>query len=313
MIIIPSKRIIEPKSELVLPSFVSGRYRMTANNRRGKTRVVADWFDNLITDNGLNQLGTLGHSTYASYCRVGSGSTAPANSNTSLVSQIASTSTTQSTVSGAAASSPYYGYVQLTKRFAEGVATGNLSEVGMGATASGADLFSRALILDGGGSPTTITILSDETLDVTYELRFYSPASDVTGSIVIGGVTYNYTLRTRVATSSIWAPNSSAPGTATTSLFAFNGAIGAVTASPSGTSSNSSSLSLASYSSSSYYRDLTITYGLNNGNLAGGILATVFTMNSNSGQQYQMGFDVAIPKDSTKILTFVHRFSWARH
>ena len=53
----------------------------------------------------------------------------------------------------------------------------------------------RALILDGGGSPTTLTILSDETLDVTYTIRVYPPTTDVTGSITLDGVSYGYTIR----------------------------------------------------------------------------------------------------------------------
>lgn len=50
------------------------------------------------------------------------------------------------------------------------------SEVGVGWSAT--NLFSRALIKDPLGNPNTITVLGDEYLDVTYEIRMYIPAGD---------------------------------------------------------------------------------------------------------------------------------------
>lgn len=50
------------------------------------------------------------------------------------------------------------------------------SEVGVGWSAT--NLFSRALIKDPLGNPNTITVLGDEYLDVTYEIRMYIPVGD---------------------------------------------------------------------------------------------------------------------------------------
>lgn len=164
-------------------------------------RVVADWFENLITNQGLDRLGGDYVSDTIRYCLVGSGSTAPTNGDTQLVSAVASTSTQQVSTSGAQPSAPYFGWQRKTYRFGAGVAAGNLSEVGIGWGPSGAVLFSRALIRDGSGNPTTITVLADEILDVTYELRNYPFLDGIAGSFTIGATTYTTEMRAANVTS----------------------------------------------------------------------------------------------------------------
>ena len=149
-------------------------------------------FDNLILDAGLNRLGTGG---VANCCQVGTGTSAPAVTDTTLQAYLVGTSTIQAdSAQSYVAGPPAYVTMSRTFRFGTGVAAGNLTEVGVGwATASGS-LFSRARIVDGGGSPTTISVLSDETLDVVYTLRAYVPA-DATGSVTLAGTSYGYTMR----------------------------------------------------------------------------------------------------------------------
>ncbi len=97
-------------------------------------------------------MGSVGD--YMSTCMVGSGNAAPAETDTALQAR-ASTSNinVQSNNSNV---SPRYGWRRRTFRFAAGAAAGNLSEVGVGWTTTA--VFSRALILDGSGNPTTITV-----------------------------------------------------------------------------------------------------------------------------------------------------------
>jgi hypothetical protein len=131
---------------------------------------------------------------------VGSDNTAPANTDTILKTFIAANNTRTAATYGVNSSSPYYRWNKYTYRFNEGVAAGNISEVGVGwlVTGSTYHCWSRALILDGLGAPTTITILSDEFLDVYYEVRFHPTEVDKTGTVVftgnIGG-TYDWTCR----------------------------------------------------------------------------------------------------------------------
>ena len=284
----------------------AGWFKIEATRPDGTRRVLADWFPNLILNGGLDRVGD--NTDYMNWCQVGSGSTAPVATQTALVNRIAGTSTRQSSVEGAQASAPYYGWFRRTYRFAQGVAAGNLSEVGVGWATSGS-LFSRALILDGGGSPTTITVLSDEVLDVTYELRRYPGTVDLTGTVVLDGVTHNWV--SRVSGVTLAASWGGAWRTALDYASAHSGDIGDVTASaPSGTSRNLSVTNLA-YSSGSYARAATVSAGLNDSNLSGGIRSILIFSYAGSGN-YQIQFNPAIPKDNTKVLSLTIQHTWAR-
>ena len=292
---------------------LAGYFKLVATKLDGSQRVLADWFPNLILDQGLNRMGT---GAFMSCCQVGSGSTAPGNTNTALESYVAGTNTIHATTDGTAASAPYYGYKRRTYRFGLGVAEGNLSEVGVAWTTTTGNLFSRSLIKDGGGSPTTITVLADEYLDVIYELRAYAPASDTNFDVVISGTTYTFTCRaSRVTDSIYWSPRDLAVGFIDTGGTksderAFNGSIGAITATPSGTSDTPTTITNNTYSNNSLQRDMTVVFSLDEGNLAGGISAVLMSTTIGS---FQLGVSPVFNKTSVKILTLVYRVSWARH
>lgn len=138
-------------------------------------------------------------------CVVGEGTTTPTEADTTLADYQAQTATLQAfTVDLNATVSPRYARKNYTFRFGEGVAAGNISEVGLvpssygGTVNASAPLISRALVKDGGGLPITMTVLSDEFLDVVFRMTWYVP-EDVTGSVNISvrGVStpFNYTIR----------------------------------------------------------------------------------------------------------------------
>lgn len=298
-----------------LPTKLRGRYKLEAvDMATGKRRILADWFDNLITDNGLNLLATT--SAWSTLCCVGSGNTAPANANTALVSLIASTSTTTVTTNANNGASPYIGTMTKTFRFPIGAATGNLSEIGVGVIAT--NLFSRALILDGGGSPTTITVLSSEALDATYQLQVYVPLVDVTGTVTINAVSYAYVMRGANATSaSAWGGPSAVSGdqTGLRNCTVFNGALGAITASPGGTNASSGSIAVQAYTSGSFLIDSIVSFGLTDGNVSSGVSAALLTYgkSNNTMGQFQVSFSPALPKDASHTMTLTFRQSWNRH
>lgn len=279
---------------------------------KGSRRTLAPWFCNLILNQGLDQYGT--SANWLNYCHVGTSATTPSNSQTQLGALLATTGNILSTTQVTTSSSPYYLTTTKVYRFAAGTATGNLAEVGIGWGTAATSLFSRALILDGGGSPTTITVLSDETLDVTYEFRCYVPETDVTGTIVLNGVTHDYTLRaarvTTVHSSNGW----SAADDAIMDVSDYGlttGSIGAITSTISGTSLTppNPSSSAASYTPGSYYRDSTLTVGLTAGNHASGIGAARFKIGIGL---YQIGFVPNIMKTSSQVLNLTFRHTWAR-
>lgn len=294
------------------------KFKTDANGNEvaGSREVAADWFPNLILDQGLNLMATGG--TYLNSCQVGSGTTTPANGQTALTSLIAGTSTKPSNVTTTSASAPYYVAQTTTYRFAEGVATGNLAEVGVGTAISGTTLFSRSLIKDSLGNPTTITILSDEALDVLYEFRYYAPPSDAAGTIVatgnIGG-SYDYILRsanvTTVSTTNGWSLPAGQNGNAGNSpgYRAFNGAIGAITSLPSGTSSDMTIPASASYTSGSFFLDRIITASAAQANLSGGLRSMQLKLGIG---MYQIEFDPPIPKTSNDVVQLTLRLAWGR-
>lgn len=289
--------------------------KVDADGNEISRRTLADWFPNLITNQGLDRMG--GNNSYISYCAVGTGSTAPAFTDTTLVTPVAYTNTTQSSSISAQPSSPYYIERTVTKRFAVGTAAGNLSEVGMGWSNGPSTLYSRALILDGGGSPTTITVLSDEILDVTYRWRIYVPLTDVTGTITISGSNYDYTIRAAEA-ASVGADPGGGWFQASTGLqvqcvggagrnSAYSSAIAAITGVPTGLVSHATSVTNAAYGTNNLYRDATILWDLTAGSTSFRTLLLRFSI-----AEFQIEFNPVIPKLNTNNFSLTVRFSWTR-
>lgn len=285
-----------------------GRYMLRVVRPDGTERCTP-WFDNLILDNGLNGMGagTIGP---LAWCAVGTGTTAPANAQTSLVASVASTNDRTAVQNGNDVTNGYY-WVRVTYRFAQGAAAGNLTEVGVGF--SGSNLFSRALILDGSGAPTVIPVLADEFLDVIYELRAYWPTTDVTGTLNIGGTNYNYTLR--ASDVGTWNnlqlltgfgfidPNYVPQMTAYT-----GGTLGAIDQPPGGSTLGTVNGSWAgSYSNNSYQRALTAT-------LTTAINAAFDKLQVTTSYQgkWKLSFSPAVPKNGANTFTLSAVLTWTR-
>lgn len=296
---------------------IAGYYKFEAvNAKTGIKRLLSDWNKNLITDAGMDMLGGSGNYLYS--CKVGTGSSTPSFGDTALSNYLASHSSIMSTTYGTSSSAPYYCFIRNVYRFNAGVATGNISEVGVGNTSN--ILFSRSLILDGGGNPTTITVLSDEYLDVTYEYRYYAPYSDVTGSILLNGVSYSYTSRACNASDSSYisgwghnyiygdTENKTLSSTATGDRV-YDGSIGSVTSSPSGNNLQVAVPTAGSYSAGSHSINHTFNASLSQGNLAAGISAIKTHIGVGA---YQVGFSPAIPKTSSHVLSITFTHSWSR-
>lgn len=310
-----------------LHTTVCGRYKLRAvrlsdDGHELSGRDLTGWFNNLITNAGLNRMATF--SDYIDRCQVGSGSTTPAFTDTALVSLVAASTTIFDSDFGAESTPPYYCWRRNTYRFAAGVATGNISEVGVGWASSGG-LFSRALILDGVGDPTTITVLADETLDVVYELRFSIPSTDFvsdssgitfTGSI---GGTYDYIIRAANAdTSGNANPNpgwfigvegvgmSNVPSSA---VDVYSGDIGSVDGEPSSPSGANPVFSANAYTADSYQLTYTMAFSIAQGNASGGLRSLKFKAGFGD---YQCQFDPAIPKTDEDILSLTFVQSWGR-
>lgn len=295
---------------------LAGQYRMVITKPDGMT-IDTGWFDNIITDIGLDRLGN-GNSS-AGYCRVGTGSSVPAASQQNLDNQIAVSASNPFSSSQINEGAPLYRTTHVfTYTFAQGAVVGNITEVGIGWATTGTTLFSRALIVDGSGNPTTITLVSFDQLTVYYRVRLTPALTDTTGSIVLGGTTYNYTTRpcsvgTFGSVQYLFSGDNFSY-ISTVNAYQAGSTLGTITAvnpNYSGTPS-SGTLTQGTYVSGSFYRDAIVSFSVSQGNLPGGIQVLLFYWGGYSTQKYQMAFNNPIPKDSTKTFTLTMRYSWGR-
>lgn len=295
---------------------LTGHFLLEAvNAETGERRFLAE-FDNLITNGGLDRLGAATTTNQViSHVQVGTGSTAPANTDSALANYLAGTNRSFNNSASYGGNPTYHTEVTYTWEFDQGAAAGNLSEIGVGWAASGS-LFSRALIVDGGGSPTTITVAAIEFLAVTYKLRMYPPTTDTTGTITLDSVDYDYTIRPSYAGGATWRYHGLyGYGTSNGTPAVYDGVIGALTAGPSGATIANMTESYAAYSSGSYKRTLTAAATIAQGNLAGGIRSIylpIYGWAASPQMAWQCQFDPAIPKDNTKTLSLTFDVSWAR-
>lgn len=280
------------------------------NVKTGQIRELE--FTNLILNSGLDRIAI---GNFIAGCVLGSASSTPVVTDTSITSILGSSTTLQASGVGTANTStpPYWCSYYWTYRFIEGVATGNISQVAMafGTVSAGTTLFSLALVKDSGGTPITITKLADEVLDVTYTLQLFCPSADVTGTVSISGVNYDYVARPASAAS--W--NASIPINTGAGVLAYpaSSTLGTQLTLPSGSYVQNSTNTYSAYTAGTFYKDLAIYWDLNMGNVSGGIRCIYIDAGSRWQIQYSKTSDSsAIPKDATKRLTLNVRLSWGR-
>lgn len=306
---------------VTLTTELAGRFRLRKGvvMPDGSEKITGgtDWFDNLITDRGMNAIGELASGTAPLLvaCQVGTGSATPTFADTTLSNRIATTTIVTSTNSSIVVGPPRYGRRTIVFRFAQGVAAGNLTEVGISyeATANGL-LYSRALIQDASGNPTVLTVLPTEFLDVEYETRLYIPTGDSPFNILVGGTPTVVTGRVALnGDANSWCnfiPRLNNTGGTFFRQFLYSGALGAESSEPSGPIGLGTGYTptMATYVPDSYYRDYECSYGINDGN---GNIRCV--MQKTTMGAFQFEYNPVIPKDNTKQMTLRFRHSWARY
>jgi hypothetical protein len=303
---------------------MKGEYRLEVS-RNGSIIKETDWFDNVILTQGLDRLGLTTDNPVVSFSRIGTGTSIPLATQTQLDSQSAASTVTNSALN-TTLNSGFPDYITThTYRYsyAQGAVVGNMSEIGTGWSSGGATLFSRALILDGSGNPTTITLIAIDQLTVFYRLSVIPDLTDGVGIINIGGTDYDYTVRVRnvgsfCADSRVFSSPGAfgIPGFRPTSG-ALTSVVGtqlsAITASPVTAASAGTNPTIGAYSQNSYQRDDTFNWSISQGNLTGGvqIISYGWAGNQSGLMGYQMRLATTIPKDNTKTMSFTARISWA--
>ena len=159
-----------------------GHYTLCVNNK-----VVAE-FDNLVTDAGMRALL---QDNFFNRCDVGTGTTEPTPQDTTLVNLLAHTNTQGSLRMGfgeygnrISTATTVTLQIERQYQFNVGQVVGNVSEVGIRIENGG--LFSRALVRDSNGNPTSVTVMEDEQLIVGYVFRLTYPQIDTPVSLSLG-------------------------------------------------------------------------------------------------------------------------------
>lgn len=294
---------------------VGARFKLIVHTGDGVPVRETGWFNNLVLNSGLDRMS---EGVWINRCCVGSGNSLPNPTQTQLDSFIASTITAQ------VASEPvtnlitpiYYGARRIW-RFGQGVATGNISEVGMG----WADnlLWNRALVRDTDGEPTTITVLADEYLDVVVEVRVY-PGDALSGQFNLknksGNVISSHTYHgLPYINNPSWGGAGSVTigSTSSSATDVLAGTLGTLTTKPAGPSLIRKAVSTA-YPSARKVA-CTLTLGLNdaNGTHQSILLYMCNIMGAINGPGYQVQIDPPITKTSAQVMTYTFEMSWDRY
>lgn len=276
---------------------------------------------NLITDAGLNGIGTGSIiDTLITYCGVGTDSTAPANSQTSLIAQISVRTASNggfANTSGSGASFDYW-WIQRTRLFVEAEANGNLTEVGFFSASSGGIMFNRQLFKDEFDAPTTIVKTSAEQLKVIMEVRVYPNKTPSAQTLTINSISTDLDHQAIEIDNSGWTASPTSLGQWITNAIKDaheSNAMPDVLAQATGTAGTISSTTWASYTSGNFYRDVTLVMEPAVSNFATGIGSIQWGYHGTNNLFYQhiTTFDPKILKDNTERFTYVARISWARH
>src|SRR5690606_27530087 len=309
---------------------LGGQFRLVVSKDAECKKVVKDtgFFDNLITNTGMNRIGEVttnrGSSieAFRTLCGrfvVGSGSAEPQFTDTTLQNPVAFASSNVQLVSE---SSNYErGWYEITVRhqFEQGQAAGNLSEIGIQHTSTSGPLWSRALILDGQGNPTTITVLPDDFLTCYYTLRIMIPKEDVVFNIdvdydedgIVPTVVTGRPLNANSTDPSTGWGLKTAISTGWAYLHFYTGGLAAPTATnPLGSAvgNQTSDFSIVPYVPDSFEHYVTRTNGLNEHNSQE--LRTA-KLNALMGC-WQIEFDPPLQKDNTQTMQVTFGYSWAR-
>lgn len=313
---------------------VKGRFKARVYGSDSSLKRESAWSSNIVTDLGVRMLlggATVNPSNTAVRirCSCGSGNNPPLASDTQIQSFVAGSPVAASTNTVRNSTViPYYVMHTWTWAFPQGSAAGNISELCIvnsfsDATAS-SPAFSRALVRDAAGNPTTITVLADEFLEVTYELYLYPQSTDSTGSFsqIIDGVPTSFTYNIRAANilTAGTPGNSGGWASSATSLVptvyaienqnysfahATGGTLGDVGSTPTGSPhamNGASSSATANYAAK--YRDLTFSARLQDANVSFDCMR--FSCNMCS---YQMQMSPAVTKTNTKTYTITIRIT----
>jgi len=316
---------------------VQGHYTVRVY-RRGLGLVQEREFPNLITNAGLDHLGTrawtgVSPSSLIYWSHLGLGTAEPDPTDIALQAPVSGgvarhgSGVTIVNSAGPGNGGTFYledpPRVRIVRNiqctYPAGAIVGNLSEVGVGpgTTSTAGALFSRALILDSLGNPTTVTATAEDTVVVVYTLTIDFTGKS-SGVVTVNAVNYPYVTDLSGETSHLpyqmWEVN-------TTAATLNQGAPATLAtmdpwASPATSytwTARSASRSLAAYTPGSYYRDSTATFPTGVGSPGiQGVRLHMGGSSANVGLPWRVRFDSPIPFTINQQFSITVRSTWER-
>ena len=163
-----------------------GKFQIKTRNIITGKETNTGWCDNLVLNQAFNEV-RVPVSSYVWKIQLGSGSTPPSLSDTSMETLIISKGAGAPSGAKAGSSTTFSSPVYSTSagwelEFGIGEVIGNISEIGV---TGGTLLTTRALITDEFGDPTTITVGVDDILTVNYRIGYEIDTSHPPGSVTV--------------------------------------------------------------------------------------------------------------------------------
>jgi hypothetical protein len=166
--------------------------------------VIQDsgWFKNSWTDYGVEHLGA---SDMGYAMSIGTGTGATTGGMVDLVAQTARQQTVSLTADNNG--TPNYDFYDIKyERYNPGVGTGLITEIGMHTANADDQMTCRALLI------TPMDKQAANTLDMYYRANCTPDLNDYTGSVLVNGVNYDYTVRPYDVDEFVWAWHGIYPG-----------------------------------------------------------------------------------------------------
>lgn len=170
---------------------LKGKYGVTVRRPNGSEARLQG---NLITDQGLFWLNRLGVGSgqlgagqpFDAHCHLGTGNTAPAAGDTALVARVATVPVASRSVWRDPDSNYEVHEFRSRYEFPVGSVVGTIAEVGVGPVSTNSGICSRALILDGAGSPDPIVVTGADSVTVDFAVETYVDSTEYLASTING-------------------------------------------------------------------------------------------------------------------------------
>ena len=302
---------------IVAKRTVGGEFRLITRNPDGSIGQDTGWFDNMILDGGLINMTV--ESGWASYFHVGESAAPPVVTQSTMANWLASSTTTTGADTDSNAGAPdYQGITTRGRRFIAGSGSGTVRQVGTSNASANSDLTTLVQVVP------EVNWAITQTLDVFYRFTNWPDLENSTGVTSIFGDDYNYIARIGRVSNSNDSFQQYEPIANTANHQAWNGDIGGIDEGPAGDNEQSSSVTIISQTSNivagTFQCDYEVKFGLNSGNVAGGIrsISSEIQGGSPSRPIIQVQFNripggETIPKNNTREITFTLRILGGRH